>query len=220
VRERATTELEALLREIRLEAADIFEELKRDPSQRGFERARRRLKDIQSVGKELADETAPAARTNAPAQKPQSLARGDTVRVDGLSQTGVLLDEPVGRQVQVQVGPMRMTVDVAKLSRLSPAAAAKPQHRAGGDKLRRVMTAATEIHLRQMRAEDAELELSKFLDEAILAGLNSVRIVHGKGEGVLRKLTHDVLRRHKGVKGHSLADPSAGGDGVTIAELR
>ncbi|MFX8852552.1 Smr/MutS family protein, partial [Acinetobacter baumannii] len=51
-----------------------------------------------------------------------------------------------------------------------------------------------------MRAEQAAEALTSYLDDAVLGGLQSVRVVHGKGEGVLRKVTHETLRRHPGVK--------------------
>jgi DNA mismatch repair protein MutS2 len=70
-----------------------------------------------------------------------------------------------------------------------------------------------------MRAEDAIEELERFLDDAVLAGLHSVRIVHGKGEGVLRKVTQERLRAHPHVKRFRDADPEEGGQGVTIAEF-
>ena len=70
-----------------------------------------------------------------------------------------------------------------------------------------------------MRAEDAQLELDKFVDEAVLGGVGSIRIVHGKGEGVLRKITQDTLRRHKEVRSYRIADAEEGGEGVTIAIL-
>ncbi|MFI5387863.1 MAG: Smr/MutS family protein, partial [Fimbriimonadales bacterium] len=87
-------------------------------------------------------------------------------------------------------------------------------------RLQKAQSAATEIHLRAMRAEDAERELDRFIDDAVLAGLDSVRIVHGKGEGVLRKVTQDYLKRHPHVRSFRTADAGEGGDGVTIAVFR
>jgi DNA mismatch repair protein MutS2 len=71
-----------------------------------------------------------------------------------------------------------------------------------------------------MRAEEAQRDLERFLDDALLAGLPSVRIVHGKGEGILRQLTRDYLKKHPNVGKFEDADPSAGGAGVTVATLK
>ena len=86
--------------------------------------------------------------------------------------------------------------------------------------MQRAQTATTEIHLRGNRAEDALEELEKFLDEAILAGLPSVRIVHGKGEGILRTMTRQVLQRNKHVNSYREGEPGEGGAGVTIATFK
>ena len=71
-----------------------------------------------------------------------------------------------------------------------------------------------------MRAEEAEATLDKFVDDALTAGLDAIRIVHGKGEGILRKMTHDFLRRHSQVTSFGDADAEEGGQGATIARLK
>ena len=67
--------------------------------------------------------------------------------------------------------------------------------------------------------ELATAKLERFLDESVLAGLPWVRIVHGKGEGILRKITRELLQRHPHVKRFRDADPEQGGQGATIAEF-
>lgn len=104
------------------------------------------------------------------------------VRVDGYSQIGVLHDEPNPPQVQVQMGPLKLMV---KLNQLSPSEA-KPEIKIkpkANLSLQKAQTAVREVSLRGMRAEDAEDELIRFLDDAVLGNLHQVRIVHGKGEG-------------------------------------
>ena len=78
---------------------------------------------------------------------------------------------------------------------------------------------ATELDLRGMNAEEAIATLSVFLDNAMLANLSSVRIIHGKGTGILRKAVHNELKRCKTVKKYRLGVYGEGEDGVTIAEL-
>ena len=77
-----------------------------------------------------------------------------------------------------------------------------------------------ELNIRQMRYEEAEEKLDRFVDDAIVAGVDEIRIVHGKGGGVLRKLTHDLLRRHSQVREFEEADADEGGQGATIARLQ
>lgn len=78
---------------------------------------------------------------------------------------------------------------------------------------------ATELDLRGMNAEEAAANLAVFLDSAMLANLTQVRIIHGKGAGILRKAVHEELKRHKAVKKYRLGIYGEGEDGVTIAEL-
>lgn len=208
--------IEAALREIRLEAANIFEELKRSPTDaKVIEQARSDLKNLQAVGQDFAAEIAPR-----PSSKPGSapLTKGMTVRVTGYGQTGQLLEDPKGTTALVQLGSLRMTVP---LSSIEPAARKiEPSKPKSNIRLQKALTASTEIHLRHMRAEAALQELERFLDDAMLAGVPSVRIVHGKGEGILRKVTQDYLRRSPDIKSYSDADATEGGSGVTIATFK
>ncbi len=79
---------------------------------------------------------------------------------------------------------------------------------------------ATELDLRGMNAQEAAANLAVFLDSAMLANLSQVRIIHGKGTGVLRKAVHEELKKHRAVKGYRLGVYGEGEDGVTIAELK
>ncbi|MCZ6759368.1 MAG: Smr/MutS family protein [Gemmatimonadetes bacterium] len=83
-----------------------------------------------------------------------------------------------------------------------------------------VLDAVTEINLRGMSGEEASRELELALDAAITADLGSLRIIHGKGNGVLRSVTHEALARDARVSSFGFALPNQGGTGVTVAELR
>ncbi|HTQ10966.1 MAG TPA: endonuclease MutS2 [Fimbriimonadaceae bacterium] len=213
---RAQEAIESALREIRLEAAQLFEEIKRAPDQKAIEKARQGLKELQEVGGDFAKELSPRRE---PASTPEGIAKGMTVRIDGYNQVGTVVEEPRGTNATVQIGALKMTVLLSSLHPVQPAGhelrRAQPNVQ-----LQRAQTAATEVHLRAMRAEDAERELEKFIDDAVLGGIDRARIVHGKGGGILRKITQDYLRRHPHVKSFHSADASEGGDGVTIVEFR
>lgn len=220
MRDRASEELETLLREIRIEAMDIFDDLKKSPSQAGFERGRERLKELQDVGRSFVEGTKPKAAPRAEKSLGGPVKKGSTVEIQGLSQTGIVVDEPKGGSVQVQIGPLKMNCKLSDLTVVRPGASATTKPKVSSMTVKKAMTASTEIHLRHYRAEDAQLELDRFLDEAVLGGVPTLRIVHGKGEGVLRKLTHDTLCRHKDIRSFRLGDAEEGGEGVTIAVLR
>jgi DNA mismatch repair protein MutS2 len=216
-RRRGAEAIDDALREIRLEAASLFDQLKRDPSQAGFERTRKQLAELDQVGRDLASEIGPAPAAPQGATGP--LAKGMSVRVEGYQQVGTLIDEPSGKSVTVQLGNIRMKVLAASLRPVEDAVADKPRPKKNLG-FQRAQTASTEIHLRAQRAEQAEEQLQKFLDDAELAGLDRVRIVHGKGMGILRKVTREVLRKHHGIASFRDGEPSEGGEGVTVAVLK
>jgi DNA mismatch repair protein MutS2 len=216
VHSRAGAVIEDALREIRLEAARLFEELKKSAEPRAQESVRQSLKELQEVGQEFAQEFRPKASPR-PANLPL-LKKGMQVKIEGYTQVGVLLDDPKNGQAQVQMGPLKMSVAVANLV---PVASVPSGTRASTNiRLQRAQNASTEIHLRAKRAEEATEELERFIDEAVLAGLPSVRIVHGKGEGILRKITQDYLRRHPHVATYRDGEPGEGGSGVTVAVFK
>lgn len=220
-RQDAADELEAALRELRREAENIFEELKRRPTDQGMQHARQRLQEVQGRAQKRAQSLKP--KTPKPTFDPHHLAKGVRVKLTSTSQTGTLLSDPRNGKVEVQVGAFRMQVAVNQIQAIepeAPSAPARAQRSSGKLTMDRASRIAPELHLRHMRAEDASLALADYIDDAILAGLTNVRIVHGKGGGVLREVVHDQLRTHRHVREFTLAPADEGGDGVTIATLK
>ncbi|HEY0866160.1 MAG TPA: endonuclease MutS2 [Fimbriimonas sp.] len=215
---KANEVIEAALREIRLEANRLFEELKGSSDPRAQEKARKGLRELQDVGRDFAQEFLPKKK-----QQPvpvDRLKKGSSVRIDGYQQVGILVDDPRGSAATVQVGMLKITVPVDKLQLAEKAAVGVANKPSTNLRLSKAMNASTEIQLIQQRAEEARNNLEKFIDDAVLAGLPSVRIVHGKGEGILRKVTHDVLRAHPSVSQYRDGEPAEGGAGVTIASFK
>jgi DNA mismatch repair protein MutS2 len=216
---KANEVIEAALREIRLEAARVFEELKKSPTdQKVHQSVRDQLKQLQEVGKEFADEFLPRPNRAAGA-KVGTFHKGMSVRIDGYTQVGIIVVEPTGQTAVVQMGPIKMTVGLSSLTVTQPALSGGHKPRASVQ-LQKAINATTEIHLRHMRAEEAIRDLEKFVDDAMLAGLPTIRIVHGKGEGILRKVTQEFLKKHPGVASFRDGEPSEGGHGATIATFR
>jgi len=76
-----------------------------------------------------------------------------------------------------------------------------------------------EVHLRQLTADEALLKLDKYLNDAFMAGLYQVRVIHGKGTGTLRQVAREQLAKHPLVKSYRPGGYGEGGAGVTIVEL-
>ena len=206
--------IEAALREIRLEADRLFTELKRDASPIARDKVRKGLRDLDDAGRGLAQEFAPVSpRRTGPAK--WNFKKGDPVKIAGYSQAGIISDEPKGNKATVQVGPLRLTVALTSLEpAASPTLRSRPTQ---NNQLHKAMTAGTEIQLISQRAEEAQRELEKFVDDSILGGVPSIRIVHGKGQGILRNVVQDYLRKHPQVIEFRDGEPAEGGAGVTIA---
>jgi len=80
-------------------------------------------------------------------------------------------------------------------------------------------TTINEVHLRQLTADEALLKLDKYLNDAFMAGLYQVKIIHGKGTGTLRQVAREQLAKHPLVKSYRPGGYGEGGAGVTIVEL-
>ena len=79
--------------------------------------------------------------------------------------------------------------------------------------------AINEVHLRRLTVDEALLGLDKYLDDALMAGLSQVRVIHGKGTGTLRRAIQEQLANHPLVKSYQPGGYGEGGAGVTIVEL-
>ena len=212
--ERAKDAIDSELRNIRIEAEELFEQVKKGKGT--VQDAREKIRAIDHKGKHLAKPFQPKKTVES---TQVALKKGDHVSVLGFQQNGVLLEDPSGREVLVQMGIAKMKIDIRKLipTDAKPTQATSNKHKLG---LNKTMNAKTEITLRHKRAEEAIQELERFIDDALLGNVPWVRIVHGKGEGVLRQVTQEFLRKHKDVKSVRDGDATEGGQGVTIATFK
>ena len=161
-----------------------------------------------------------AATANRRAQRAgQPVAKGDLVDVRGMSVQGVVesVDER-GEEAEVSVGNVRLRVDLGRLTHAEEPEADVEQLAGVGLDLGPVL-GTMELDLRGMQAGDASIRADEFLDRAMRDGLRSVRIVHGKGTGVLRQVVRELLERHPLVKSFSAETPMNGGSGATSVEL-
>lgn len=222
VGERASNELDELLRQIRIEAEEVFSEVKKGGTQRDIDEARNKLRSLQEAGSGLSRDVRPAEVL---IETGIEIRVGTKVKVKNLNMIGVVVDCSKPHKITIQAGAMKMDVERGQVLPLEAPVPITPKKSAGAAgmtkmKLNKAQVMKTELHLRQMRAEDAEAALDKFIDDALTAGFDTVRIVHGKGEGVLRKMTQNFLRRHSQVMSFAEADAEEGGQGATIARLK
>lgn len=173
--------------------------------------------------KENDSRTAKAAPKPKKKLKAAALHIGDRVRVLSLNLEGTVstLPNPKG-DLFVQMGILRSQVNINDLEYIGEAENLQKGMTTGGGKLRMSKSAAvsTEINLIGMTVDEAIAHLDKYLDDAYLAHVPSVRVVHGKGTGALRTAVHQYLKRCKHVKSFRLGTFGEGDAGVTIAEFK
>lgn len=152
---------------------------------------------------------------------------GDTIYIKTLDQKATVLSiDKDGNELTVAAGALKMTVKTSDCRFVSHAQEEPSTALTGGENrgttgiLQKVSSVTRDIDIRGMMVDEAEQVCGKFLDDAQLAGLRQVLIIHGKGTGALRQGVHEFLRRHHAVAKFNLADLDEGGAGATLVILK
>lgn len=223
---KANEEAHAILREAK-EVADTtirnFHKFgKAGISAKEMEQERDRLREkMDKTGKAMAIKQNAASENH---KIPKNLRIGDSVKVLSMNLKGTVHTLPNDKgDLYVQMGILRSLVNIKDLMLLeeTPTPGSK-QKNAGAGKLKmsKSLSVSTEINLIGKTTDEAISLLDKYLDDAYLAHMPSVRIVHGKGTGALRSAVHGHLKRLKYVKSFRLGEFGEGDSGVTIAEFK
>lgn len=219
---KAKEEAKDLLREAKDEVDEILRsmrEIKRENSQyknKEIEEMRRRLQS--GIGK-VTDTVIDADIESELA--PDNVLIGDSVKVLSINQEGTVMTLPNDKgDLTVQVGLMKMNVNLKQLVLLSK----KKKDDKVFQKLKETrstsMSIRPEFDVRGENLEDAITKVDKYLDDAALSSLSHVRIIHGKGTGVLRKGLHEHFKHHPHVRKYEFAAYNEGGNGATVIELK
>lgn len=227
---------ERILKEANEEARDILQKAKdvADETIRNFHKygnatpMKEMEKQRQKVGKEVAKKNAKLSIQ--PQAKPagtltaKDLTLGQKVKVHSLGVEGYVTSLPDGKgNLFVQCGIIKSKVNIRDLSLSREEEITIPtrlRSQSSRIKMSKSLSVSTEINLLGMTCDEAISALDKYLDDAYVAHLPSVRIVHGKGTGALRKAVSDHLRRQSYIKSFRLGEFGEGDAGVTIAEFK
>lgn len=235
--ERIDEQRDRILKEANEKASSILREAKElaDETMKNFrkfgkenisaaemEKERERLR--QKI-KETSSANALPVQKQKKAYKPSDFKLGESVKVLSMNLTGTVSSLPDSRgNLTVQMGILRSQVNISDLEIIEEAPSysvkAKKGTSKGKLKMSKSLSVRPEINLLGKTVDEAVSELDKYLDDALLSHLNTVRIVHGKGTGALRKGIHEYLRRQKHVKSYRLGEFGEGDAGVTIVELK
>ncbi|MGI8588326.1 MAG: endonuclease MutS2 [Chloroflexia bacterium] len=223
------SELHEMMRRVRAESESSA--VTREWVQQQAERLESAQKELRARNRR---KQAPAA---APEQAAPTFRPGDRVYVPSLDAEGDVLTAPdASGACDVQLGAFKLRVKAEEMERPRPGATPAPEIRAWGtpQETRRsgrteAVTAASlmqrasasqvplEIDLRGYRAEEIEPALDPYLQDAAMAGMPLVRIIHGKGTGVLKQVVRDLLKKHPLVRAWAPGPLEQGGEGVSLA---
>jgi len=152
------------------------------------------------------------------------IAVGDWVRLKGQAAMGEILSVK-GKDAEVSMGELRTFVKLNRLEKISRKVLKNSQKEytrknLGINLTEKMANFSYQIDLRGKPAEIALTEVDKLIDDAILAGYNELRILHGKGDGILRKLIREHLRSYPQVASFASEHADRGGDGITIVKMK
>lgn len=154
-------------------------------------------------------------------EPPKNLKPGDTVMILNLNRKGTILEKPdKDGQVQIQAGIMKIKMHISQLRLADEQKNIVQSMELSSFSGIKTGNVRPEIDVRGDNIEEATMKLDKYIDEAVIAGLHEVSIIHGKGTGALRKGIHDFLRSNTHVASFRLGKYGEGETGVTIASLK
>lgn len=227
---------ERILREANEKAREILQDAKEfaDETIRTFQKAEAgvSIKELEKSRQKVRDKISEknsklTLKENKPTHKvlkPNQIKPGDSVRVVSMGLKGTVSSLPdKNGNLFVQCGIIRSKVALSDLVLIEEETinTGKMQRSSSGKlKMSKSYSVSTEINLLGKTVDEALSELDKYLDDAYLAHLPSVRVVHGKGTGALRNAVHNYLRKNKVVKQYRLGEFGEGDAGVTIVEFR
>ena len=226
-RTRGEAEARRIVREARAQADAIFEELARlrkeqekNASWQNVNDARVAIRGkLNQMEEELhfEEEKEPIPAPSRP------IREGDLVELGGTRKQAVVTAVN-GEKLQLLAGNMKLTVKAGEVRLIEDAetlAKREAKKRAAATvRLAGARAAVNELDIRGLMTDEADLQVERFIDNAVVGKLNVVTIIHGKGTGALRKAVHQQLRRHPSVKSFRLGRYGEGEDGVTVVELR
>ncbi|MEG2596879.1 MAG: endonuclease MutS2 [Oscillospiraceae bacterium] len=225
--EKAKLQAMKIVSDVRTQAENLMDELNDLRREKDKEEFSQKTIAARSQLKNKLDKIHDAAnpitqRENISYSLPRNLKVGDEVLIFDIDKSGTVIQAPdKSGNVFVQAGIMKTKVKQSNLRLLDK----RPKVKFAGSTIKPSKgtvdrSAQSECDLRGMNAEEALMDLDSFIDNAVLANLHQITIIHGKGTGVLRAAVQQHLKRHRNIRTYRLGVFGEGESGVTIAELK
>lgn len=213
----AKEEADALLKEMRT----LQLEADKAKKLRDMENARNKLNEKAKKNAEKLSESMFSAKEKY--KSPKTVKLGEDVELVAMRQIGTVVTLPDDKgDFQVRVGIMKLKTNLRDVRRKKEDSEPKKQKKQAsfGNSLSKTMNLSSEVDVRGETVDTAVAIIDKFLDDAMLSSLAQVRIIHGKGTGLLRKGIHSYLKRLSYVKSYRLGTFGEGDSGVTVVEFK
>ena len=231
--EEGRRQAQAIVEKVRAQADSLMAELdalRREKDAADFaHKTRQARSQLRSKLREMEEAADPVASREAPAgEAPREIHVGDRVQLADMGLQATVTKEPdKNGMVEVLAGALRTRTPLHNLRLYESRRAEKKGRtvrpaapRSPGLESRMERSATTDLDLRGMTVEEALLEVDRFLDNAVMCGLERVTVIHGKGTGALRAAVQQHLKGHRQVKGFRLGVYGEGETGVTVVELK
>lgn len=224
VLQKAQQEALSIVADARRESESILKEVRKAKKTAGTE-AVQKMQGLRNKLQEKEDLLSDVAfrETEGDALKSEEVEPGMKVLLKRLNQVALVLEKPnANGEVLVQAGIMKVFVDLKDLGKVEEEEIKQKWEKTGIGKIvtAKAKELSTELHIRGLTVDEALFETEKYLDDAYLAGLPQVYIIHGKGTGTLRKVITDLLKKHSFVASYRLGGYHEGGHGVTVVEFK
>ncbi len=217
---KAREEAGLMIRKARRDSEDLIKELREKLAsstarerEMGIQEARLKLLKMESDNKPGPDEDCQ------PGQALQEVFPGQEVYIPRFNQKGFVLSAAENDQVQVQIGIMKVTVPLSELRQTSQSPKKGGETQVAKIMQEKAREISINLDLRGLTADEALEQLDKYLDDARLAGLPRVYIIHGKGTGALRAAIQGHLLKSDRIKSFRLGEIGEGGTGCTVVDL-
>ena len=222
----AREEARAILRDAKDTAAEVQKELRelskeQNPGERSrrLEHSKRRLRESENKYA-----VAPEKLVNYDPVRPEELRIGDRVKLLTLDQNGEVLSLPDAKgDLLLQVGILKINANVRDLMLIRDGAPKKKntgRSKYGSLYRMKAQNISSSVNVQGKTLDEAVMDVDKYLDDAYMAGLKEVTVIHGLGTGVLRNGLRQAFRRHRHVDSFRKGAYNEGGDGVTIVKLK
>lgn len=217
---KAEERADRLVREKRREADEALREIKMMLNDLSAKQREEVITKVKKKKKKIDDLQSVPQETIYGGERLNKVEKGDEVFIPRLNKNAVILEVVSKNEVLVQAGIMKVNMKLSELRAVNGKKEANSNTYQGHMKAAKARTVKNEISLRGMTADEAIEELSKFLDDACLANLTEIKIIHGLGTGVLKKTVYDYLKKEPRIAEQRLGGYYEGGAGVTIATLK